>query len=119
MHFQQLLDSLPIVGVLLAFATAALITSEAGFRHGCWWQERSPDEKEGPTTMIVGSLLALMAFLLAIAMGMASDRFDTRRGLVLAEANSVGTTYLRSGYLPAPASSEIRDLLRETRELLS
>ncbi|WP_417565697.1 hypothetical protein [Marinobacter sp.] len=61
------------------------------------------DEKEGPTGMIVGSLLALMAFLLAVAMGMASDRFDTRRGLVLAGANSIGTTYLRAGYLPEPA----------------
>jgi hypothetical protein len=46
-------------------------------------------------------------------MGMASDRFDTRRELVLAEANSVGTTYLRAGYLPEPASSEIRDLIRQ------
>jgi hypothetical protein len=54
-----------------------------------------------------------MAFLLAISMGMAAERFDTRRGLVLAEANSLGTTYLRAGYLPEPASSEIRDLLRE------
>lgn len=27
--------------------------------------------------MSVGSLLAIMAFLLAITMGMASDRFDT------------------------------------------
>jgi hypothetical protein len=32
---------------------------------------------------------------------------------VLAEANSIGTTYLRAGYLPEPASSEIQDLLRE------
>jgi hypothetical protein len=54
-----------------------------------------------------------MAFLLAITMGMATDRFDARRGLVLAEANSLGTTYLRAGYLPEPASSEIRDLIRE------
>lgn len=63
--------------------------------------------------MIVSSILALMAFLLAIAMGMASDRFNTRRGLVLEEANSIGTTYLRAGYLPEPASGEIRGLLRE------
>lgn len=63
--------------------------------------------------MIVGSILALLAFLLAVAMGMASDRFDTRRGLVLDEANAIGTTYLRAGYLPEPASSEIRALLRE------
>jgi hypothetical protein len=63
--------------------------------------------------MIVGSLLALLAFLLAITMGMASDRFEARRGLVLAEANAVGTTYLRAGYLPDPTSSQIRKLLRE------
>ncbi len=63
--------------------------------------------------MIVSSILALMAFLLAIAMGMASDRFNTRRGLVLAESNSIGTTYLRAGYLPEPEASQIRELLRE------
>ena len=63
--------------------------------------------------MIVGSILALMAFLLAITMGMASDRFDTRRGLVLPEANALGTTYLRAGYLSEPASSMSKELIRE------
>ena len=113
MRFQQLIDSLPIPGFFMAFAIVALITAEGGYRLGRWWQERTPGEQEGPTGMIVGSLLALLAFLLAITMGMASDRFDTRRKVVLAEANAVGTTYLRAGYLPEPASSEIRDLLRE------
>jgi len=113
MRFQQLIDSIPILGVYLAFVIAALIISEVGYRHGRWWQERTPDEREGPTAMIVGSLLALMAFLLAISMGMASDHFDARRAIVLAEANSVGTTYLRAGYLPEPASSKIQNLLRE------
>jgi hypothetical protein len=113
MHFQQLLDSLPVVGVFVAFTIVALIASECGYRLGHWWQSRTSDEKEGPTNIIVGSLLALMGFLLAITTGMASDRFDKRRSLVLNEANSVGTTYLRAGYLPEPASSQIRDLLRE------
>ena len=106
-RFQEWLDSLPIAGVFVAFAVIGLIVYEVGFRIGRWWQRRTPEEQEGPTGMIVGSLFALMAFLLAITMGMASDRFDTRRGLVLAEANSVGTTYLRAGYLPEPASSQI------------
>jgi len=61
----------------------------------------------------VGSILALLAFLLAVTMGMASDRFDARRGIVLDEANAIGTTYLRAGYLPEPASSQIRELLRQ------
>ncbi len=63
--------------------------------------------------MLVGSILALLAFLLAVTMGMASDRFDARRSLVLAEANAIGTAYLRAGYLPEPASSQARELLRQ------
>jgi hypothetical protein len=113
MGIQNALDSLPIGIVLLVFAIVAGIVSELGYRLGHWWQKRTPDEKEGPTGMIVGSILGLMAFLLAVSTGMASDRFDKRRGIVLDEANSIGTTYLRAGYLPQPASGEIRDLLRE------
>ncbi len=113
MSFQQLLDAIPIGGVFMTFAIVATITAECGYRLGRWRQERSPEEKGGPTGMIVGSLLALLGFMLAVSMGMASDRFDKRRGLVLSEANSIGTTYLRAGYLPQPASTDIRGLLRE------
>lgn len=113
MGLQNLLDSMPIGLVFLAFALISVLVSELGYRLGRWWQVRTPDEKEGPTGMIVGSILALMAFLIAVAAGMASDRFDTRRGIILAEANAIGTTYLRAGLLPEPASGEIRGMLRE------
>jgi hypothetical protein len=99
--------------VFVVFAIFSLICYEIGFRIGRWYQERTPGEQEGPTGMIVGSILALLAFLLAVTMGMASDRFDARRANVLAEANTIGTTYLRAGYLPEPASSQIRELLRQ------
>ena len=48
--------------------------SGGGGRTGC------PASRRGRRTCSSGSLLALMAFLLAITMGMASDRFDARRG---------------------------------------
>jgi hypothetical protein len=108
----ELMDSLPIGMVFVLFAIVALACYEVGFRVGRWWQDRMPGEQEGPTEMLVGSLLALMAFLLAVTMGMASDRFDARRGLVLAEANAIGTAYLQSDYLPQPAADEMKDLLR-------
>ena len=63
--------------------------------------------------MLVGSVLGLLAFLLAVTMTMASDRFDTRRALVLEETNSIGTTYLRAGFLDEPYAGDIRKLLRE------
>jgi hypothetical protein len=109
----QLLDPLPIPVVFVLFAIGTMVCYEIGFRLGRWYQERTPGEQEGPTSFLVGSILALLAFLLAVTMGMASDRFDARRAVVLDEANSIGTTYLRAGYLPEPASSQTRELLRE------
>jgi hypothetical protein len=109
----QLLDSLPILLVFVAFAIVAMLFYEAGFRLGRWWQDRTPGEQEGPTGMLVGSILALLAFLLAVTMGMAADRFDARRSLVLTEANAIGTAYLRAGYLPQPESDQVRELFRQ------
>jgi len=54
MNSQQLLDSLPILGVFVVVAVVCLAAYEVGFRIGSWWQERTPDEKEGPTGMLVG-----------------------------------------------------------------
>ena len=113
MYPQQLLDPISVPGVFILITVVLLVSFEVGYRVGRWWQVRTPEETEGPTGALVGSLLALLAFLLAITMGMASDRFETRRGLVLAESNAIGTTYLRAGYLPAPFGDESRKLLRE------
>jgi len=109
----QLLDSIPPGMVFVLFAILTLACYEFGFRVGRWWQDRMPGEQEGPTDMLVGSILALMAFLLAVTMGMASDRFDARRGNVLAEANAIGAVYLQADYLPAPSAAELKELVRE------
>lgn len=107
------LDSLPDVVVFAVLVIATLVAYEVGFRIGGWRERRNPEEKEGPTGSLVGALLALMAFLLAITMGMASDRFDIRRGLVQQEANAIRSTYLRAAYLPQPTSDQLQGILRE------
>ena len=109
----QPLDNVPILVVILLFGVITLAAYEIGYRVGRWWQDRMPGEQEGPTGTLVGALLGLMAFLLAVTMGMASDRFDTRRGLVLEEANAIGKAYLRADYMPEPQTEELRALLRE------
>ena len=109
----QLLDPIPVLGIFVIFAVVTLICYEVGFRVGRWWQAKMPGEQEGPTGVLVGSLLGLMAFILAITMGMASDRFDARRGNVLADANAIQAGYLQAGYLPDPQRGEMRELARE------
>ncbi len=110
---RQFLDPVPIGMVFVLFAIITLACFEAGFRVGRWWQDRMPGEQEGPTEMLVGALMTLMAFLLAVTMGMAADRFDVRRANVLAEANAIGTAYLQADYLAEPATQELKELLRE------
>lgn len=107
------LDQFPVPVVFLLFAVVTLAFFEVGYRIGTWWQDRMPGDQEGPTDMLVGSLLALMAFVLAITMGMAADRFDVRRGLVLADANAIGTTFQRADYLPPAEAEQVKELMRE------
>jgi hypothetical protein len=109
----QPLDQLPVLVILTLFVLATIACYEIGFRLGRWRTTRGGDSDSGPSGVLVGSLLALMAFLLAITTGMAAERFNARRTVVLTEANAIGTTWLRAGYLPEPASTETRYLLRE------
>lgn len=110
---QQTLDPIPIGILLLVLFILGMACYEIGAEVGLWWQSRTPDEKDGPSGILVGALLALLGFLLAVTMTMTSGRYDHRRELVVQEANAIETVYLRAGYLPDPQRGEIRELLRQ------
>ena len=109
----QFLDAFTVIQFAALFAIVTFAVYEIGFRVGRWWQRREPGEQTGPTDALVGSILALQAFLLAITMGFAAERFDTRRGLVLAEANAIGQAFLQADYLPQAEADRMKALLRE------
>ena len=62
---------------------------------------------------MAGAALALLAFYLAFMVSFTVQRFDGRREMVMDEANAIGTTYLRAGYLPDATGTEVRRILRE------
>ncbi len=62
---------------------------------------------------VIAVSLGLLAFMLAFTFGIAANRFDTRKQLVLDEINAIGTTYLRANTLPEPPRTKIRKLLRD------
>ena len=113
MHYAGPLDLLPIWGVFLATMAVVLLAVEGGFRLGQYRRRRSEQEDRPPVGEMVAATLALLAFMLAFTFGLAASRFDVRRGLVIDEANAIGTTYLRAGLLPEPHRSDVRSLLRE------
>lgn len=113
----KLLDSLPLWGVYLATALLSLVAVEVGYRMGKFWQQRAHTDKEGSIGLMVSATLGLLAFMMAFIIGVAVNRFDARRGLVVEEANTIGTTWLRTGFLDEPVRAESRALLREYVEM--
>src|SRR5437016_4874308 len=105
------LDVLPLWGLFVLILLVVLLSVECGYRLGKYRRSRQEQEKEAPVGTMVGATLGLLAFMLAFTFGLAATRFDTRRQVLLDEANAIGTTYLRAGMLP-DRREEIRTLLR-------
>jgi uncharacterized protein (TIGR02246 family) len=112
MQSSGLLDALPLGGLFLAILALVLFSVEGGYRLGRFRRDRTEDEKEAPVGAMVGATLGLLAFMLAFTFGMAAERFEKRRQVLLDEANALGTTWLRAGMLPERREA-IRALLRE------
>jgi hypothetical protein len=111
MQGNEPLDVLPLWALWFGVTLVILLSAEAGYRVGRF-RERRTHEMETPVGEMVAATLGLFAFILAFTFGLAATRFDTKRQLVLDEANAIGTTYLRAEMLPE-RSGEIRALLRD------
>ena len=55
-----------------------------------------------PVGVVQAALLGLVALILAFGLTMAVGRYDSRRAAVVADANAIGTTYLRAQTLRDP-----------------
>jgi hypothetical protein len=113
------LDPVPLWLLYLISITVVLLSIELGWRLGNYRRQYSEKENQAPINAAVGATLGLLAFLLAFTFSMAASRFDTRKQIVLQEANAIGTTYLRAEFLENDARNEVQNLLREYTELRS
>jgi len=109
-NFFYRLDPLLICLVLLGLMFAA---GEASFLAMKRPRPGSEKVENADVALILGAVLTLLALMLGFTYAMSQGRFETRRQLVIDEANAIGTTYLRAQTLPEPRSSEIQDLLRQ------
>jgi len=107
------LDALPL-WLFMALTVALLVLAvEVGYRAGIVRGRRSEYERQAPIDAVVGPVMGLLAFMLAVIFSAAVSRYDTRKQFVLDEANAIATADLRAQLLPEPHRSELRALLRE------
>ncbi len=81
---------------------ARLLRSRTGAATGVqnWWQ-------------IGGISVNLLCLLLAFTVSLAAGRFEQRRNLVVAEANAISTSYLRSQLFSQPGSTRLGALISQ------
>jgi hypothetical protein len=110
-----MLYATPIWVIAFALVVGIAICGEIGFHVGARLKAHLSD---GPFGGLQAAFFGLLALLLAFSFSLGLSRYDARRTQVRLEANSIGTTYLRTQLLDAKSSALVRGYLRryvETR----
>jgi hypothetical protein len=105
-----------MTGALLFIAVlfaALLVFLEIGRRWGERQLRRDPEGARVGTGAVEGAVFALLGLLIAFTFSGAAARFDTRRELIVQEANAIGTAWLRLDLLPAEVQPDLRELFRQ------
>ena len=106
------------ISILFLVGGLFLLIAELGYQMG---SKKDPSlNKETAVSEIVSYhsvVMGLLALLLGFTFSMALNHFDARRALVLQEENSIGTTWLRTSFLPEGARNSSRKLLKKYLDL--
>jgi hypothetical protein len=102
---------LPIIVLALSFLLMWLSA-----RLGLFVRKRQPELEEPARQdldLIVSATLTLLGLIVGFSFSMAISRYDQRKDYEEAEANAIGTEYLRADLLPASDGANVRELLRQ------
>lgn len=104
-------------GLIAVFVLGGLVLSvEVGLWLGA--RARDPGDRQVSPQLgaIQGAILGLLGLLLAFSFGGAAGRFIDRLDTVVAEANAIGTAYLRADLLSEPERTRLRRVLQRYTE---
>ncbi|MBS0249468.1 MAG: hypothetical protein JSR78_00195 [Proteobacteria bacterium] len=107
--------SLLAFGLILFVSQAAAY--ECGYRLGRGRRQHGAGPEADGVGLFVGGLLGLLAFVLALTLSYGSARFGERRQGTLAEANAIGTAWLRAEAVGQSRGQAIASMLEEYAKL--
>ena len=95
-----------------------LLALEVGVQLGKFTARRHAptDSEKSSVNFATAGMMGLLAFLLGVSLSMASDRYQQRRDSVLAEANAIGTAWLRATVATGAEGEAMQRLLRDYAE---
>ena len=114
----NLISSIPSWALFGFLVLIGILANQAGF----WWGRRQNETGLKESTAHIGTavsaILGLLSFMLGFTFSTTSSRFAERKGLVISQANAIGTSYLRAGLLPDKQKKTIRKLYAEYTDIL-
>lgn len=113
MDINFLLEKISLLSLFIITATGVFLSIMIGFGLGIYIQRRGKSNKEVKLGSIIGALLGLLAFILAFTFGDATSRYEAKKQLLLDEVNAIGTTLLRTDFLPESKRAEAKELLKK------
>jgi hypothetical protein len=87
-----------------------------GARRGQGQLARS-EEARSDFGVVLAATMTLLGLIIGFSFSMATGRYDLRKTYEEAEANAIGTEYVRADLLPEPEATQVRTLLRQYTDL--
>src|ERR1700722_9915101 len=79
------------------------------------WPQREEDRDD--FSLIAAATLTLLGLIIGFSFSMAINRYDQRKNYEEAEANAIGTEYVRADLLPGANAVKVQELLRKYTDL--
>ena len=111
--YDHFLRIMPLWLVVFTTLIIVLFSVYVGYRLGKFMLHRSGESVGLFSGSVVTASLGLLAFMLAFTFSIAANRYTERKQILLEEVNAIGTTYLRTDFLPSTSGDEIKNLLRQ------
>ena len=105
------LMNVPELVLVLSFVVL-LSAAEIGHAFRKRAKPLNPEERED-FNVVLGAVLTLLGLLIGFSFSMAISRYDQRKNLEEAEANAIGTEYVRADLLPDGDAVKVRELLKK------
>jgi hypothetical protein len=104
-----------ILDLPLAVFALSLVAMWLSAQIGVFFQNRFAhldDDERQDLGIVIPATLTLLGLLIGFSFSLAASRYDQRKNYEEAEANAIGTEYLRSDLLTAPEAARVRKLLK-------
>src|SRR5664279_6044266 len=108
-----------IMNYPLVFFMLSLLVLWLAAQLGAYLRRQRPlkDELREDFGLIETATLTLLGLIIGFSFSMSTTRYDLRKNYEEAEANAIGTEYVRVGMLPASDAAVVRAQLRKYTEL--